>query len=152
MSGYEQNSVDTQESAVAARLQLLHTFCPGQRLSLARTGEAPGELGLGTHLWGGDILLDNGTKVQAGQCEVAEVEDCPVPPFEIVLQKPAQVYSAEGGVLRMTRHWIHDGERLRVLALDTRPWNHGSYVAGKIRYRGAEYWLIMSQVSLPSAF
>lgn len=133
---------------MAESLRLLHTFAPGQRVTATTRGGQPRNLGLGTHLWGGEILLDSGSKVQADQCEAAEAEHCPVPPFEITLHKPAQVYQVDEGVLRMTRHWLHDGERLRVLAVETKPWNHGRYVVGKILYRGTECWLVLSQVTL----
>jgi hypothetical protein len=107
------------------------------------------ELGLATYLWAGEFLLDGGYIVEEGACvAIPTPATTPVPIFEFVLKSPVRVFTLDGKLLE-TRHWLKGGDRVRIEKVATLPWNHGSYVAGKIMYRGLPHWLIMSEVNLP---
>lgn len=107
------------------------------------------DLGLGTYLFAGEILLDTGKKIQGANCTWKVVQAKPVPPFKITIAEPTRVFEGRG-----TMHVLRDvvltpGQAVTIEKIYVAGWNHGMYVAGRFNLGGNWYALIMSEVKLP---
>lgn len=121
----------------------------GKRLQVT-SKDGSVNLGLGTYLWDDEILLDSGQKILGNHCSWSVTTPSRVPPFTITLTKDARVFDGSEGFHR-TEYHLHASEKIEIVEITTRPWNHGSYVVGKFFYNGGIYWLIMSEIVLPQA-
>lgn len=106
------------------------------------------DLGLGTHLWDGEILLDTGKKVRDNQCVVELAEPSAAPIIAVQVQKDVRVFE-DAHPIAATGNWLKRGEKIEILELAVKPWNHGDYVTGRFLFNGTYYRLIMSELELP---
>ncbi len=107
------------------------------------------DLGLGTYLWMGEILLDTGKKIQEEHCTFETTDAHKVPPFEIEFIADTRLFKLGGGLSPIQDFCLEKGDKVRVKQLLVLPWNHGSYVAGQFRGRLEDFYIIMSEVELP---
>lgn len=127
-----------------------NTALAGQRFRVREAG--PGDdLGFGTYLWDGVILLDAGRKVRAKDCVVIAAARAPRKPIEVRLGKPTRTFEDAGFSLTPSRHWIHADEVITIVDVAVKPWNHGGYVAGRVRHKDKDLWLLLYEVELEPA-
>ncbi len=120
----------------------------GKRLTVTGKNGAP-DLGLGTYLWNGEILLDTGKKIKDSDCLWKVTTESKVPPFSIKLLEPARVFNGERHRLLNTGLVANARDEISIQKIEVCGWNHGRYVAGRFTHNGTPYWLLMSEVELP---
>lgn len=119
----------------------------GKRVKVtSKTGTI--DLGLGTYLWMGEILLDTGKKIKEEHCTFTVTDAGEVPPFEIAFTEATRVFRLDGG-LSPARFYLEKGDKVRIDKILPLPWNHGKYVAGQFKGRKEHFYLLMSEVELP---
>src|ERR1700733_4228563 len=88
------------------------------------------DVGLGTYLWDGEILLDGGKKILGNECVWSTAPPSEVPPFEVLLTHDVRVFEGENR-LRNTGYTLPKGDKILIEKVQVCGWNHGGYVAGK---------------------
>jgi hypothetical protein len=116
----------------------MHGIEVGERLQV--TGLCGQDLGLGTHLFAGKILLDRGAVVESSLCSWVTTMAPPVPPFEVEIEVETRAFEERNGSLTFTGLAIPAGtgtvliEEIRAIG-----WNHGQYLAGRFAAQGRTY-------------
>jgi len=109
------------------------------------------DLGLATHLWDGEILLDTGKKIRDNQCIVELAEPSAAPIIAVEIKTDVRVFEDQHPIVS-TGYCLKRGDRIEILELTVKPWNHGDYVTGRFLFRGTYYRLIMSELELPREY
>jgi hypothetical protein len=105
------------------------------------------DLGLGTYLWMGEILLDTGKKIDEKHCTFEVTNAGEVPPLKITLLGDTRVFKLDGGLVKLGVY-LEKGDTVLIDHVGKYPWNHGGYVAGRFGSTKDQFYLLMSEVEL----
>lgn len=121
----------------------------GQRLAVSTAMGPSLPLKLGTYLWEGQILLDNGKVVPQEKCLWERTEPSEVPPFEVEIKKAVRAFYNTFGCLISSGMGVEAAQWLTIDKVECVLWNHGAYLAGRFRYKNRTYWVLISDLELP---
>jgi hypothetical protein len=114
---------------------------------MKRTGE---DLGLGTHIYYGDILLDSGKKIHQSLCNCEEVglQGTPVfPGINVRLTRNIRTFQQQGYGMFPTEIFLNAWCTVKITQLCVFAWNHGDYLAGMVESdRHHPLWVLISEL------